>query len=258
MAERARTYRTRAVILRRRDYGDADRILTVFTPRMGRLELIAKGVRKTTSRRAGHLEPFTHVDLQAAHGRTWDIVTEATTVESFRDLRANLESIARAGYVAELVDAFSQADPEALGGLWDLFLLALRELDAGTADPDLLLRWFELHLLSLMGFQPELGQCLACGEPLQPVVNYLSLQAGGFYCPRCGEGLSATEPVEPSVLKVLRHLQRSAWPTVRGLRLRRETLAAVESILYRYLVTVLERQLRSAHVLRRLRAHSSV
>ncbi len=254
MAERSRSYRTRAVILRRRDHGDADRLLTVFTPRMGRLELIARGVRRTTSRRSGHLEPFAHVDLQVARGRTWDVVTEATTVESFRGLRSDLGQIGRAGYVAELVDAFSQADPEALTGLWELLLLALRELDAGEGHPDLLLRWFELHLLGLMGFQPELNRCLGCGDPLQPVTNFLSLQAGGFYCPSCGERLEQVDPVEATTLKVLRHLQRSPWSAVRSLRLRRSTQARVESLLQRYLAAVLERRPRSLHVLHRLRS----
>lgn len=253
MAERSRTYRTRGLVLRRRDYSDADRILTVFTPRLGKLQLIAKGARKTKSRKAGHVELFTHAMLQVAQARTWDIITEAETVESFRGIRRDLDAIARAGYVCELVDAFSQDDDESQP-LWELLLLALRELDAGRVDGDLLLRWFELHLLSLAGFQPELFHCLGCGDELQPVINYLSLQAGGVHCPRCGEGLQATQPIEPGILKVLRHLQRSAWKNVRRLQLGSQTKLAVESILRRYLVVTLERQLRSADFVRRLHA----
>ena len=77
MTDRSRTYRTQAVILRRRDVGDADRVLTVFTPDRGKLELIGKGIRKTTSRKAGHLETFTHVALVVVQARTWDLITEA-------------------------------------------------------------------------------------------------------------------------------------------------------------------------------------
>ena len=80
-------------MLRRRDYGDADRVLTVYTPSHGKHELIAHGVRKTTSRKAGHLEIFSHASLVIAEGRTWDIITEASTVESYRHLRQDLDQI---------------------------------------------------------------------------------------------------------------------------------------------------------------------
>lgn len=252
MAERSRTYRTQAVVLRRRDYSDADRIVTIYTPRLGKVDLIAKGARKTTSRKAGHLELFSHAALLVAQARTWDIVTEATTVESFLHLRADLDRIGWAGYVCELVDAFGSAEDENQE-LWEMLLYALRVLDSSEAEIDLFLRWFELHLLSLVGFQPELFHCLSCGDELQPVTNYLNLAAGGVYCPRCGEAAGGTEPIEPGLLKVLRHIQRSSWPEVRAVQLRPETLLGVESILHRYLLLVLERRLRSVDFVRRLR-----
>ncbi len=257
MAERARSYRTPAVILRRRDYSDADRILTVYTPHLGKLALIAKGIRKTTSRKAGHLELFTHASLQVAKARTWDIITEVVTIESFRRLRQDLDRISQASYVCELVDSFAEEGDENQP-LWELLLLALRELDRGEVDGWVLLRWFELHLLSLMGFQPELFHCLNCGDELQPVINYLSLHAGGVYCPRCGEASKDTEPLEANTLKVLRHLQRSPWGKVRQLQLRVETMGAVENVLNRYLLITLERRLKSVDFLRRVRSQRTV
>lgn len=253
MASRSRSYRTHVVILRRRDYSDADRILTVYTPQLGKQDLIAKGARKTMSRKAGHLELFTHASLQLAEARTWPIVTEAETVESFRHIRTDLEQIGRSAYVCELIEAFSEAGDESLP-LWDLLLLCLRELDAGVVDPEILLRWFELHLLSVSGFQPQFFQCLGCGDDLQPVINYLNLGAGGVYCPRCGEGLGGGEAIEPELFKVLRHLQRSSWGEVRQLELQPETIQAVELVLQRYLVLLLERQLKSIHIVRRLKS----
>jgi len=119
MSNRQRTYRTHAVVLRRRDYLDADRILMLFTPNMGKVEVIAKGIRKTMSRKAGHLELLTHTALLLANGRTWDIVSEAVTVESFRHLRLDLDCISGASYISELVDSFSETDDENRP-LWDL------------------------------------------------------------------------------------------------------------------------------------------
>ncbi len=257
MANRIRSTSTRAVILRRRDYGDADRIVTVFTPGLGKRELIAKGIRKTTSRKAGHLELFTHSALQLADARTWPIITEAATVESFRHLRTSLEAIGAANYVAELIDRFTEMDDENQP-LWELLLLALRELDGlsgGDAeiDPAVLLRWFELHLLGLTGFQPQLFHCLNCGKALEPVKNFLSLMDGGVYCPSCAAGRQNLEVLEVDVLKVLRYLQSQPWPAVSQLTIRPPIMLRVENILYRYLLTVLEYRLRSTDFLRRLR-----
>ena len=257
MANRIRSSSTRAVILRRRDHGDADRILTVYTPQLGKQEFIAKGIRKTTSRKAGHLELFAHTALQVADARTWPIITEVATVESFRHLREDLDSIGYAAYISELIDRFSEADDENQP-LWELLLLALRELDnrqaqeTTTFEPRLLLRWFELHLLSLTGFQPQLFQCIGCGKELEPVNNFLSLSDGGIYCPQCGATGRDLEVIEPDVLKVLRYLQSQPWPAVSSLAVRAPILLRVENILYRYLLTILEYRLRSTDFLRRL------
>jgi DNA repair protein RecO (recombination protein O) len=133
MPTRERVRSTHALVLRRRDVNDADRVLTVLTPGDGKLELIAKGVRKTASRKAGHLELFVHAALLVAQGRTWDIITEAQTVESFRHLRDNLEAIAAASYICELIDAFAETGDEQRP-IWDLALFVLRVLDEAAAQ----------------------------------------------------------------------------------------------------------------------------
>jgi len=268
MADRSRVYRTHAIVLRRRDYGDADRILTIFTPEKGRIEVIAKGIRKTNSRKAGHLESFAHTHLQLAEARTWDIVTEAVTVEPYRHLREDLDAIGRAGYIAELIEAFGEGEDDHRL-LWELSTGALRELDeiaagAQPADRNVHLAWFMLHLLSITGFQPQFYTCLGCEEEIQPVTNFLHLQEGGVYCPNCAAQFGAQandarsalahgmEAIEPDVLKVLRYLQRTPWGEARRLTVRPANMRRVESILHRYTILVLERQLRSVDFLRRM------
>ena len=255
--KRQRVYRTHAVVLRRRAYADADRILTVYTPGMGKRALIAKGIRKTTSRKAGHLELFTHASLMASQARTWDIVTEADTVESFRYLRQNLESIGRAAYVCELIDGFTEEEDENQP-LWDLLLLTLRQLDALGQQPNepraaVLMRWVELHLLNLTGFQPQLFHCLDCGQPLEQVTNTLILAEGGLICPACQARRGGdTEAIDADVLKVLRHLQSRPWADVESLSVRPPIMHPVQNIMHRYLLTILERRLKSSEFLCRL------
>lgn len=262
MNQTERIYRTPAVILSRRDYGEADRLLTVFTPGLGKQEFLAKGIRKTTSRKAGHLELFTHSTLLVAKARTWDIVTEAASVESFRTLRTNLDAIGYASFLCELVDCFTESDDDNQP-LWDLFLLVLRVLDEYAQqalvqqiqiDPQLLLHWFQLQLLALTGFQPQFFYCLACQEALTPVTNYLSLEDGGVYCPRCSATHDGVEALEADVLKLLRHIQRNSWSELQSVRIRPPIQQAIDTILNRYLLTIVERQLKAVNFLRRLRA----
>lgn len=258
MSPNERLYRTPAVILSRRDYGEADRILTVFTPALGKQEFLAKGIRKTTSRKAGHVELFTHSTLLVAKARTWDIVTEASSVESFRYLRDNLEAIGYASSIAELVACFTESDDENQA-LWDLFLFALRTLDEYAQqplekEPQLLLHWFELQILALTGFQPQFFSCLGCQAPITPVINYLSLEDGGVFCPRCAAHQANSEAIDADVLKILRHLQRTPWLELQSLRIRPVIQQAVDNILNRYLLTIVERQLKAVNFLRKLRA----
>ena len=287
---RERSYRTHTVVLKRRDHADADRLLTVFTPNDGKIELLAKGVRKTSSRKAGHLELFSHSSLLVAKSRSWDIINEATTVESFRHIRENLDNFGHAAYTCELVDCFTEADDENKQ-LWELLLLAMRWLDLHSAtdtvarknqstkdhsskgnsdssdeasenqeasvqatfDVNLLMRWFELQLLAVNGFQPEFFRCLTSGEALKEEINYLSISEGGVYSPEYGQNREDVEAIAPDVLKILRHLQNNSWVDVHKLVIRSGTMLRIENILYRLILVVLERQLKSVDFLRKLR-----
>ena len=169
-------------MLKRRDQGEADRLLTVLARERGKVTLLAKGVRRQASRKAGHLEPFTYVELLVAKGKSLDIVTQADTVEAHRYLREDLWRSSWAYYVAELADAFVQDDdPHQL--LFDLLLETLGRLDRG-ADPLLAVRYYEVHLLSLAGYQPQLIRCVQCrrlleagGQLSEPGARRLSVSA---------------------------------------------------------------------------------
>lgn len=248
---RQRLYRVSAIVLKRRDQGEADRLLTVFTRDRGKLTLLAKGVRRPASRKAGHIEPFTVVDLLVAKGKSLDLVTQAETTVAHRALREDLWRSTWAYYVAELADAFTvDEDPQAL--LFELVAETLDRLNRGE-DPSLTVRYYELHLLGLVGYQPQLFRCVACDALLQPEVNFLSIARGGALCPRHGAHVADAIALPVNVLKVLRYLQTRDWPQVAQLRLSPQIGSQLETVLARYIVYHLDRTLRSAAFLNRLR-----
>jgi DNA repair protein RecO (recombination protein O) len=129
---RPHVYTTDALILKRMDYGEADRILTLFTPGRGKIKAIAKGARRTTSRIAGHVDLFTRSQLQLAAGRDLEIVTQGESRERFPHLRAGLWHATTAYYLAELIDKFTEEHSEH-ADLYTLVIESLRRLDEDAA-----------------------------------------------------------------------------------------------------------------------------
>jgi DNA repair protein RecO (recombination protein O) len=226
-------------------------LLTVFTPDRGKLKLIAKGARKPTSRKSGHVELFSYGQFMVAVGRSLDIVTQAETLEPFLPLREDLLRTTYAYYAAELADAFT-AERDENRPLFHLLRDALGWLcDAG--DLPLLARYYELHLLGLAGFQPQLFVCGGCKKPLEPEVNYLSAAEGSVFCPKCGTDRVGMGELSVNAVKVLRFLQTGEWETCRLLRLSAASHAEVERVMNHYITYHLERKLKSVDFLHRLR-----
>ena len=251
MGSRERVYRTEAIVLRRTDFGEADRLLTVFTPERGKIKLIAKGARKPASRKSGHVELFSIGQYLVAVGRDLDLITQAETLEPFRPLREDLLRTTYAYYVAELADGFT-AERDENRPVFDLLKAVLGWL-CTAPDLQLVARYYELHLLGLVGFQPQLFVCSGCQESLAPEVNYLSVADGSVRCARCGRDQAGATELSVNALKVMRFLQTRDWDACRLLRLTGATHAEVEQATNRYLTYHLERRLRSLEFLQQLR-----
>ncbi len=251
MPDRERVYRTEALILKHSDFGEADRLVTVFTPYYGKLRLLAKGARKPSSRKAGHLESFTRTQLLVARGRNLDIITQAQMVESYAALRRDLWRVSNAYYIGELADAFG----EELAENRPMYDLLCRALGWVSELPNLrqALRVFELRLLDVVGYRPELFHCVGCKAAIEPDDNYFSAQEGGVLCPRCGKGRGGARTIPLAVLKVLRHMQTHDDATCLQLRLQPSTLSMMEQVQAEYLTHVLERRLKSVEFLHLLR-----
>lgn len=252
MSGRERVYRTEAVVLRRMNLGEADRLLTVFSPDLGKFRAVAKGVRRPGSRKAGHLEPFTRVRLLLARGRELDIVTQAEAIELYPGLQSDLERLGHAAYMVELLDQFT-VEEGGSRGLYDLILEALGALSTG-GGPEAVVRHFELRLLDLVGYRPELARCLGCGKQIRAQAQFFSTTAGGVFCPDCGAARDDARPISLPVLKVLRHYQRSGLKQALAPKVSAQVHAEVEQLMRHYLIHQLERELRSPAFLDQVRS----
>jgi len=248
-AERSRVYRTEAIVLHQQDYGEADRILRLLTPQ-GRLDVIAKGVRRATSRKAGHIGLFARVQLMLARGKSLDVVTQAEALETYVALGRDLRRFSHACYVGELAAAFSQHQEECRS-LYGLLADTLARL-CQTPDLELWTRRFEVRLLAVSGFWLELYRCVICGAQIEPRPNAWSADEGGIICPRCALERERLPTMSLSAQKVLRFLARRPDADVAKLRLTVATSAEVRALLRGYLRQTLERELNSAGFMDRL------
>ncbi len=244
MPKPPRVYKTPAIVLRQRRLGDADKIITLYSANYGKLDAVAKGVRRVTSRLAGHVEPLNHGSYLLAHGRNLDIITQAQTIETFQPLRDDLGRLSRALYAVELVDRATEERAENFA-LYRLLLDTLRRLSQRD-DLDLILRFFEMTLLVQLGYRPELRQCVVCGRRLEAERNAWAPGAGGGVCPNCRPGEMALRPLSVNALKVLRLLQSGNFQEVARLRIAPELAEELERHLRDAIHYALERDVRSA------------
>jgi DNA repair protein RecO (recombination protein O) len=239
-----RYYQTEAVVIRKVKLGEADRILTLYTPDRGKIEGVAKGVRRPKSKMAGHLELLTHTQIRLAHGRNLDTIIGSQTVDSFMSLKNDLWLTSYGLYAAELVNQFT-VEHLANQPIFGLFLETLNRLSRAD-NVEMTLRYFELHLLELSGYRPQLMECVACRATLQPVINSFCSSAGGILCLDCRYEHPASFSISVDALKVLRLFQRSPFELVSRLKVSPELSQELKAALSSYIRYLLEREIKSA------------
>jgi DNA repair protein RecO (recombination protein O) len=143
-----RSYKTEGIVIKRTNFSEADRILTVFTKKHGKIKMLAKGVRRITSKRGPNIEVFNEVSVFIHHGKTFDILTEVELQNSFSKIRKNLDLVGLAFHVCELVDNLcpeNEPHPQVYENLREV----LSELDSGLVNK------FERNLLIELGYLPK-------------------------------------------------------------------------------------------------------
>jgi DNA repair protein RecO (recombination protein O) len=191
-----RTYKTRAIVLRGRNLGEADRIYTLFGERSGKFDAIAKGVRRTKSHFSGRLEFASEVALGLHRGRNLDVITSAEIFRPRWPAIVDPAVFATAHVLVELIDAF--CEPElALPEVYALLRGALGALE-DASDPATLVPRFQLRLLGILGFAPETAACVRCALAFAGRSGWADLEAGGIACENCRPHQADALALEPA------------------------------------------------------------
>jgi DNA repair protein RecO (recombination protein O) len=246
-----REYQTEAIIIRKTKLGEADSILTFFTPYMGKIQGFAKSLRKPKSKMAGHLELLTYSTVSFSRGYNLDTITGAQTIDAFLPLKSDLWLMSCGFYIAELINQFTTEHQENYA-LYRLMLETLQTL-CRENNKELTLRFFEMHLLESAGYRPQLRECLNCHRILEQTTNYFSPPAGGMLCPDCSLNQPFAYTLSVNAQKVLRLLQSDDYASASRVKIEGELALEIETVISGYLKHLLEKEVKSAAWLDTLR-----
>jgi DNA repair protein RecO (recombination protein O) len=219
------TKNTVALILNRIDYREADSLVTVYTQNFGKLNLVARGTKKLQSKLAGHLEPISLVKLLIVNGKGFNYVGSALTVEAYLGIKDDLNKLYYAGQAlanfSRLVKE-GQADQRLffLTKTWLEVLNDYQVQEFTKESGELLLNFFLLKLLSELGYQPNVNNCLLCQEKLQAGENYFDLKSGGIICGDCYQPRLQTElfSISDNCVKLLRFILGNRFQEAKKLK----------------------------------------
>ncbi|EEH63964.1 DNA repair protein RecO [Gleimia coleocanis DSM 15436] len=202
----SKTYRDEGIVLRTHKLGEADRIITLLTHHHGVKRVVAKGVRRTTSKFGSRLEPFTVVDAQIHIGRSLDVLNQVESIRQYGlQIAQDYDKYMRASVLVETAERLSEDD--ASPQMYLLLLGALHALATGRYPADLVMNSFLLRAMALSGWAPSFWDCALCGAngPSQ----YFHLQSGGAVCLECRPPGSAAPSAE--AMRLLGELLSGDW-----------------------------------------------
>ncbi len=238
-------YTTEALVLGVRNWGEADRIVTLFTKERGMVKAAAYGSRRPRSRMASVMQMFHHVEVQLLEGQRLDSVKQCSLLHRYRKLEEDYVAMAYGSFVAEILQEFlpeGAPDPVVFDLLLDIFPAF------ETRNPRIAALAAAWQILACSGFQLRLGSCVHCGREITENA-YLSVQEGGTLCSDCVT--SDAKPLLPKGESFLLELLRMDWKNS-SIKVKREDLLFAEQVLLAYLWFVLGKPMKSLSFIRQM------
>ncbi|MCL5774295.1 MAG: DNA repair protein RecO [Firmicutes bacterium] len=234
-------YKTEAIILRKRPLGEADQIITFISPEHGKFDAVAKGIRKVKSTFSGKLELFCRVRLLAAEGKNLDTISQAELLNPRKGINKDIAHFAYASLVLELVDLFTE-EGEKNRTLFNLLDLTLESLER-KKNLKLVLIIFQIKLLRILGYMPEIKKCIICSSAIS--LSFFSPSGGGAVCGLCRGNVKDAIPAGESVFKIIDTFRKLPLNSSQRVNLSAMQVADTEKILERHVKYRLEREIKS-------------
>ncbi len=245
------TYKTLGIVIKRRNIGEADRLLTVVTQRYGKMTVVAKGVRRTLSKLGSHLEPYNLVNFVMTEGRSLDIITGAVVEKYHRGVADDLEKLSRASRIGEMVDVLTN-DREEYPQLFQLVVDSLDYLNRNKSE--LVDQYFFINALNILGYCPELYECVGCRGKIDPERIGWDHEHGGVVCGGCQKGSSN---IEAEGVKILRLFLENGPSVIEKLNVGEKSVRELEDILMGFVKHINQKDLKCDRFWQSIRSQES-
>ena len=246
-----RSYKTEGLILRSIPTLEADRLITVLSPSLGKFRATVKGARRIKSRLGGHLDVLNRVTLNLVTGRNFEVVTGVEAIETFGALKGSLERLAQALYLAELVERMTPERDSQVDN-FAILLNGLRYINTKGINPAVV-RYLELQLLSDSGYMPELNVCARCNQPVGEEPLSFAPDQGGILCKDCANSTVMAMPLSLVSLKVLRFFSKQGFDNAVKVALPEEVDQELAVLMHGSIHAVLDREIASSEFLEHAR-----
>ncbi|WP_408006820.1 DNA repair protein RecO [Pseudalkalibacillus sp. A8] len=223
--------KSEAIVIRTSDYGESNKVVTVYTKDFGKLGIMARGAKKTKSRLSSVSQLFTHGHFLIQKGSGLGSLSQGEIINTFRGIKQDIFKTAYAAYMVELLDK-STEDNQASPALFEFLKLSLTYLDEGI-DPDILKAIFEMKMLRLSGVGPQVDRCVLCGR--KEGISAFSIAEGGFLCVQCKYSDPKALGLTPKTARLLNLIYYMDLSRLGNVSVKEETKQALNKILTTYL-----------------------
>lgn len=248
-------YKVDAVVLSSREMREADRVLVLFSRQLGKLRVVAHGVNKPSSRKRGAVQPFCYSSFLIYKGKDLDSIRQCEEIETFPGLRTSLETLSYASYFSELIDAIVM-EGEINTEVFSLLLITLNLLSQNNHDVELLARAFELRLMDLSGFRPQLEECANCGINIKSYSIAFSNSSGGIVCSRCSISTMGVKYYQPGIIETLKLLLSWNMQKLQRIKISPTAKKHLKTLMQEYVGYYAEKKFKSMSFLEKMHAYN--
>lgn len=231
-------YKFRGIVLKETKLNDSDKIITIFTKEKGKIQAVAKGVRKPKSKLVSSTQVFCISDFVAYKGKNLYNINQGETISSFYSLREDLKKLAYASYVVELVNS-GLAIEEPNNKIFGLLVKTLNLITIYD-EYEKIARAFELKLISFLGYRPFLKKCVNCNKDFDKNIKF-SINYGGILCNDCISKDPFSKKTSKAVVDIMKYLLYTPFEDILDNDIREDVLIKIENIMLPYLYRYLDR-----------------
>lgn len=232
--------KSEGVVLRNINYSEADKILTIFTKQNGKVQAIAKGARKYKNNLVASTQTFCYSNFLMYEGKNFYHINQGEVIDSFFSLREDLEKLAYATYIIELIDA-GTLEGESNPILFDLLIKTLQVLTNIEKDYKNLLLAFELKYISFIGYKPQLKRCVSCESDFTNNIKF-SVAHGGALCENCFNIDANSKSIDLMVLNKMKELLYLKLDEISNIKINNKEANRIEYLLLRYITSHLDKK----------------